>query len=281
MVLMCLHCLGRLSIFGSVVLGLVGCVIETKVPLHDVARRIPLDRIAPLQNMSFLAPNGDHLFLRRVQGQMTVMHASGSGVGGPAQPFDVALYEMDGLPKSVFVAMRQQDGVFEYVPFFFDPSGILVLSPRKRQTVKTLDAFHKAVQEAPGRPVFYKRLSAKAGDAAYREYSSKVAARRRSKEKRAYEYVRPFRVFDPGIRRFAVGDQVYWLRRLQTERMEILDINISTGYLMLRRNHDGAHAKVHHSHVMTQKQAGANGIKHGMATAQSAFCIARVTECEW
>lgn len=90
-----------------------------------------------------------------------------------------------------------------------------------------------------------------------------------------------YRTFDQGIRRLAVGNEVYWLRPTSTDLMTVKEINISTGYIMVRRATVYVTAKVHHSRLMTIEQASKNGIEHGTSPARSAFCLSRPGDCEW
>lgn len=139
--------------------------------------------------------------------------------------------------------------------------------------------FQKALLNIKGTPVFCERLGLTEGAKAYQRYVKREARHKAVSKKRAHEYANPYRVFDTGIERFAVGDQVYWLRAMTTEVMTADKINIPTGYLILHREADYVTAKVHHSHLMTSKQASENGLKHSVATARSAFCLSQPKDC--
>lgn len=284
MVRMILH-VWRSVLLGAGLVALSGCVIVSKEALHSEAQKVPIETLMVEQSASFRSKAGDYVFLRRVNGQMTVALTKFEGAIGREERFTTALYRMDGLPSSVYVAVRSgvRSGEWrhEYVPFYQDASGILILSPRTRVTVQSMAEFQQALLNIRGSPVFYERLGRREGAAAYAQYQTRQVRRAEAAKRRAHEHVNPYRVFDTGIERFAVGDQVYWLREDRTDVMSVREVNISTGYLMVRRETDFKMAKVHHSHLMTGKQASRNGIKHGVATARSAFCLARPSDCSW
>jgi hypothetical protein len=267
------------AVLGGVFLS--GCVIESSKALHSEADKIPIHAVMVGQKATFRSKAGDYIFLRRVQGRLTVALTNFSGAIGKSKSLDMSLYQFEGLPRSVYVAARTVDGRHEYVPFHYDRSGILVLLPRRRIKVSSLDAFTQALLDVPGTPVFYERLSGAEGEKAYRKYVTREVRRKKQATLRQHEYVNPYRVFDTGIDRLAKGDRVYWLRAQSTEVMVVDKILISSGYVMVHRETDHAAAKVHHSQLMTQRQASKNGIKHGVATTRSAFCLAQPKECHW
>lgn len=271
----------RLILSVAFVGVLSGCVIESKTSLHSDAQKIPIHTLMVAQSATFRSKAGDYVFLRRAQGQMTVTLTKFSGAIGKNKTFSTALYQMQGLPKSVYVAVRSGEGRHEYLPFHYDKKGLLILSPRKRVQVTTMEEFQQALLNVQGKPIFYERLGLTEGAAAYKRYVKREAQRKAANKRRAHEYVNPYRVFDTGIDRFSEGDQVYWLRAMTTEVMTVSKINISTGYLILRRETDFVTAKVHHSHLMTSKQASENGIKHGVATTRSAYCLSQPKQCHW
>jgi hypothetical protein len=267
--------------FCLIMLCLPGCVIESPKPLHDASQKVPVHTIILGQLAAFKSERGDYIFLQRKQGRATVTLTKFSGAIGAGNAFDTGLYQLEGLPSSVFVAVRSGEKTHEYVPFHFDRRGILILSPRKRTRVDTMEEFREALLNVPGRPVLYEKLDREEARVAYARYAKREDQRQKQAKARANENVSPYRTFDTGIRRLNVGDQVYWVRALSTEVMQVREINISTGYVMLRRETDFVTAKVHHSRIMTAKQASQYGIKHGVAMTRSAFCLARPKDCEW
>ena len=262
-------------------LALSGCVIESETALHDAADEVPIHTIMSGQNAAFRSGGGDYIFLRRAQGQMSVILTKFSGAIGADNTFSTALYKMDGLPRSVYVAVRSRDGGHEYLPFHYDKRGVLILAPKTRVKVSDMDEFRAALLNVKGTPLFYERLSLSDAGAAYKRYATRKVQKKKAAKAREHEYVNPFRTFDQGIRRMAVGDAVYWLRAASTDVMTVTGINISTGYIMVRRETDYVTAKVHHSRLMTVKQASKNGIKHGVSSTRSAFCLSQPSECEW
>jgi hypothetical protein len=271
----------RVIAFCVMMLCLSGCVIESPKPLHDASQKVPVHTIILGQLAAFKSDRGDYIFLQRKQGRVTVTLTKFSGAIGAGNSFETGLYQLEGLPSSVFVAVRSNNKTHEYVPFHFDRRGILILSPRKRTRVHSMEEFREALLNVPGRPVLYEKMGREEARDAYARYAKREDQRQKQAKTRAYENVSPYRTFDTGIRRLHVGDRVYWVRPLSTEVMQVREINISTGYVMLRRETDFVTAKVHHSRIMTAKQASQNGIKHGVATTRSAFCLARPKDCEW
>ncbi|MCO4826393.1 MAG: hypothetical protein KC451_16225 [Amylibacter sp.] len=264
-------------------LALSGCVIESETALHEAADEVPVQTIMTGQSAAFRSNAGDYIFLRRAQGRMTVILTKFSGAIGADNTFSTALYKMDGLPRSVYVAVRSRDSGHEYLPFHYDKRGVLILAPKTRVKVSDMEEFRAALLNVKGTPLFYERLSVADAGAAYKRYATRKVQKKKAAKAREHEYVNPFRTFDQGIRRMAVGDAVYWLRAASTDVMTVTvtGINISTGYIMVRRETDYVTAKVHHSRLMTVKQASKNGIKHGASSARSAFCLSQPSECEW
>lgn len=267
------------AVLGAVLLS--GCVIESSKALHTDADEVPIHTLLVGQAATFKSDKGDYVFLRRAQGRMTVILTKFTGAIGKDKSFSTALYQFDGLPRSVYVAGRSGDGRHEYIPFHYEKKGLLVLSPRKRVKVSSIEAFKEALLDVPGTPVFYERLGVTEGAEAYKRYVKREARRKTQAKQRQHEHVNPYRVFDTGIERFAKGDRVYWLRTMSTEVMVVDKIVISTGYVMVHRETDHVKAKVHHSHLMTKRQASENGIKHGAATTRSAFCLTQPKDCNW
>lgn len=262
-------------------LTLSGCVIESETALHNEADEVPIHTILVGQSAAFRSGAGDYIFLRRAQGQMTVILTKFSGAIGADNTFSTALYKMDGLPKSVYVAVRSHEQGHEYLPFHYDKQGLLILAPKTRVKVSDMNAFRAALLNVKGTPLFYERLSLSDAAAAYKQYATRKVKKIKAAKAREHEYVNPFRTFDQGIRRMAVGDAVYWLRVESIDVMTVTEINISTGYIMVRRETDYVTAKVHHSRLMTVAQASKNGIEHGASSTRSAFCLSRPGECEW
>ncbi len=154
-------------------LALSWCVIESETALHNAADKVLIHTIMVGQTAASRSAQGDHIFLRRAQGRMTVILTKFSGAIGADKTFTTALYQMDGLPRSVYVAVRSNDALHEYLPFHYDKHGLLILAPKKRVRVTTIDGFHAIMADAKGKPVFYERFGMRDGGAAFKEYAKR------------------------------------------------------------------------------------------------------------